>query len=302
MAVKKTHKKKKTSRSRKSKKNRSALGYLGLGLKYIGVGVGYGVYYTAKGVVAGGKWAVKKAIKGSEERNTTRLAKEIDKNRPEAKPSYGAFKEIENMDGAFSDFEKHMIQGKSTIGIILGARGTGKSAIGVRILENLKAKTNKKIYALGFDKSRMPRWIHVVDDVNDVANDSFLLADEGGLQFSSRDSMSEVNKFLSQLLLVARHKDMSILFISQNSSNIEINTLRQADYLILKRSSLLQEDFERKKIKDIYESVKEKFKKHKSDKGITFIYSDNYRGFVSNPLPSFWNQDISKSYKGFKKR
>ena len=30
------------------------------------------------------------------------------------------------------------------IGIILGARGTGKSAIGMRLLENFKTQTNKK--------------------------------------------------------------------------------------------------------------------------------------------------------------
>ncbi len=299
MAKKKS---KKTRTKRKSKKKEGVLHFVWLGIKYFFLGIGMAVYYLFRGALAAVNWLISKIKRKSSEAKEKSEEKKIEKNRPGNPAVYDEFKLVENVDGDFKDFEKKVLQGKSTIGIILGARGTGKSAVGVRILENIKAKTHKKIYAIGFDKTKMPKWIHVVDNVEDVTNNSVLLADEGGIKFSSRDSMSDVNKFLSQLLFVARHKDMSILFISQNSSNIEINTLRQADYLVLKRSSLLQEDFERKKIKEIYEDVKSTFKKYKSDKGITYIYSDHYRGFVSNSLPSFWNQDISKSYKGFSKK
>lgn len=299
MVKKGTKSKKSKPRSKaRRKKKEGVLHYIWLGVKYFFLGVGLACYYLFKGALLAVNWVIDKFKKKSSESTM----KKIEKNRPKSNAEYSEFKIVESIDGDFKDFEKKMLQGKSTIGIILGARGTGKSAVGVKILENIKAKTHKKIYALGFDRSTMPKWITVVDNIESVANNSVLLADEGGIQFSSRDSMSDVNKFLSQLLFVARHKDMSILFISQNSSNIEINTLRQADYLILKRSSLLQGDFERKKIKEIYEGVKGSFKKYKSDKGITYIYSDNYRGFVSTPLPSFWNQDISKSYKGFSKK
>ena len=37
--------------------------------------------------------------------------------------------------------------------------------------------------------------------------------------------------------------------------------------------------------------------KYEEDKGITYLYSGNFRGFVSNPLPSFWKEAISKSFK-----
>ena len=114
--------------------------------------------------------------------------------------------------------------------------------------------------------------------------------------FSSRDSMSKPNKVLSDLILIARHKNLSIIFISQNSSNLEINILRQADCLLLKPSSLLQKDFERKKIQKVYEEVKDEFEKLKKYKGLTYIYSEDYRGFVNNDLPSFWSQKISKSF------
>ena len=84
--------------------------------------------------------------------------------------------------------------------------------------------------------------------------------------------------------------------ITHNSANLEINAIRQSDYLILKPSSLLQKDFERKKIKEIYESVTEDFEELEDDKGLTYIYGDKYRGFVSNKLPGFWSQKVSKGY------
>jgi len=109
--------------------------------------------------------------------------------------------------------------------------------------------------------------------------------------------MSNANKMLSQLIMIARHKNLSILFISQNSSNLEVNILRQADFLILKPSSLLQTEFERKIIQKIYEETEESFKKFEEVEGATHIYSGSFRGFVSNPLPSFWRENLSKSFK-----
>ena len=108
--------------------------------------------------------------------------------------------------------------------------------------------------------------------------------------------MSDANVLLSELLFISRHKDVTVLFITQNSANLEINAIRQADFLILKPSSLLQKDFERGKIKEIYELVDEDFKKYKGTIGITYLYTDSYRGFITNTLPSFWSEKASKSF------
>ena len=76
-----------------------------------------------------------------------------------------------------------------------------------------------------------------------------------------------------------------------------MNILRQADFLVLKRSSLLQKEFERKIVQKIYSGAREKFDKYGEDRGLAYIYSENFRGFVSNPLPSFWKEGISKGFK-----
>ncbi|HLD59571.1 MAG TPA: hypothetical protein VI912_01140 [Candidatus Bilamarchaeaceae archaeon] len=213
------------------------------------------------------------------------------------KPEYESFIELKTFKGELNDFENELCQSKSKIGLVFGARGSGKSAVGMRILENIYAKTGRKTFALGFKKEDLPEWINVIKDVNDITNGSFLLADEGGIEFSSRKSMSKTNQLLSELLMISRHNDISVLFISQTSANIEINTLRQADYIILKQPSLLQLDFERKKIREIYSKVEGEFKKYEKDRGACYLYSHEYMGFISNMLPSFWNSKVSKGYR-----
>jgi hypothetical protein len=243
-------------------------------------------YYIVKIIIK----IFKKAEKQSEQHK-------IKKQRESRKATYQQFKLIQTDSGKYKEYEKYLLSNKSKIGIILGARGTGKTAIGIKILENIYAKSTSKLYAIGFKEEDMPSWIETINSIEQIKNNSVVLIDEGGVLFSSRKAMTNPNKMLSDLILIARHKNLSILFISQNSSNLDVNILRQADHLILKPTSLLQEDFERKKIKEIYEEAKEDFKKHENEKGLTYIYSEIFRGFISNPLPSFWSMNISKSFR-----
>jgi len=222
-------------------------------------------------------------------------------NNPDKVEHYVPFTTIKAINGTFTGFENVLAKKDSTIGIILGARGSGKSAFGLKLLENLHATSSRKMFALGFKTADLPHWIHAIDDIELIENNSYVLIDEGGILFNARQGFSDANQLLSKLLLIARHKDLSIMFISQNSSNLEINAIRQADYLVLKPSSLLQLDFERKKIKEIYIEAAEDFAKFKRTKGLTYIYSDTFKGFVSNPLPTFWTTRISKSFSGKEK-
>jgi hypothetical protein len=213
-------------------------------------------------------------------------------------PKFKALVEVKKLEGDYDSFKNLLNKGKSTIGLVLGARGTGKSAIGMKLVENLKITSKKNLYALGFQPDSLPDWITVVKDINQIKTNSFVLIDEGGIEFSSRKSMSKGNTLLSDILMIARHKDLSVLFITQNSSNLEINVIRQSDYLLLKPSSLMQKDFERAKIQNIYKEVDKEFKELKDKQGITYVYSNGYRGFITNSLPSFWTEKVSKSYRG----
>ena len=232
------------------------------------------------------------SVASSASRSASRRARQMTER---IKPAYVPFEELEPYEGKLKDFEDSLYREQSLIGLIVGSRGSGKSALGMRILENVRAKTKRRVAAMGFESSQLPSWIEPISSIEEIKNGSFVLVDEGGIEFSSRSAMSSANKLLTELLLISRHKDISVLFITQNSANIEVNTLRQVDYLLLKKPSLLQLDFERKKIRDIYEEIKEGFSRHGS-KEVFFVYSHDYRGFASAKLPSFWTASLSKSY------
>jgi len=231
-----------------------------------------------------------------------KLKSNIEKNKIESRREsissvFEDFKVIETLKGNYSNWKKTLFNSDSKIGIIIGARGSGKTAFGIKLIENIYSQKKVKCYAIGFKAEDFPSWINVVNSVSEITNNSYVLIDEGGILFSSRNAMSNANKLLSGLILISRHKNLNILFISQNSSNLDVNILRQADFLVLKPSSLLQKDFERKIIQKLYEKTEDDFEKFKENKGITYIYSSNFTGFVSNLLPSFWGAEISKSFK-----
>ncbi len=242
-------------------------------------------YYIGKGII--------KIFKFSKEK--TKEVKTHER-RGNMKARYDAFEIVEKEKGDIEKWENNL-RNKSKIGIILGARGSGKSAFGIKMLENIYAKTSRKCYAIGFKENEMPSFVDVVEKTDEIENDGFVLIDEGGVLFSSRRAMSTANKMLSDLILISRHKNLTILFISQNSSNLDVNIIRQADFLILKPSSLLQKDFERKIVKDLYDKTKDKFDKYNDRIGLTYLYSDDFTGFVTNKLPSFWSENISKSFR-----
>jgi len=242
-------------------------------------------YFLIKGII----FLIKKTYSKSKELKEKKLRK--------INPVYEEFSVIKVLDGDYKKWLESVSKSENKIGIILGARGTGKTAFGIKLLENLSSKQENRCFAIGFLEKELPSFIKGVTDISQIENDSFVLIDEGGILFNSRESMSNANKLLSNLILISRHKNISILFISQNSSNLEVNILRQADFLILKPSSLLQKDFERKIVKNIYSSVEKEFQELKSKKGLTYIYSNDFKGFISNPLPSFWKESLSKSFK-----
>ncbi|MFP4568051.1 MAG: zonular occludens toxin domain-containing protein [Candidatus Woesearchaeota archaeon] len=207
-----------------------------------------------------------------------------------------SFDVLDSLKGEFKDFVSYIKKNDSFIAITIGARGAGKTATSLSFMEKLRG-SKKNYFAMGFSRDALPDWIFLVEDISKIKNDSLVLVDEGGILFSSRETMSSANKLLSDLLMISRHKNISIIFISQNSSNLEINTLRQADVLILKKHSLLQKNFERKIIAKLYEEYESGFEKFKLKKGLSLIYADKFIGFVDVSLPSFWSDKTSKSFE-----
>lgn len=223
---------------------------------------------------------------------------DIFKKKPKAIEPLQPFSVVKAEEGEFEDFFNKLIR-YSLIMLITGKRGSGKTSLGMTLLAVLNS-SRKKCYAVGFDKAKVPGWVKKVDSIEKVPNNAAVLVDEGAIVYSSRDSMKDSNKFLSKLMAVARHKNLSLVLIAQNSAMIDLNVLRLADVLLLKEPSLLQTEFERKPIQKMYDKIGNSFKSHKEREKLCYVWSDEFQGLLSYDLPNFWNESISKSFSNFK--
>lgn len=202
---------------------------------------------------------------------------------------------------SFMDFYEKMIK-YSLIMLITGKRGSGKTSLGMTFLD-IYNSLNKKCYAIGFDKAKLPRWLKKAKQIEDIPNTSTVLVDEGAIVYSARDSMKDSNKMLGKLMAIARHKSLNLILITQSTAMIDVNVLRLVDILLLKEPSLLQSEFERKALQKIYKKVHPLFKKIKKEEKkekYFYVWSDDFQGMLKYNLPTFWNDSISKSFQGFK--
>ena len=164
---------------------------------------------------------------------------------------YVPFESIKKDKGSYEDFYDK-IKNNSLIILIVGKRGSGKTSLGMKFLEFFHKETNRKRYTLGYENTKLPWWLKKVDSLEKIPNNSIALFDEGAVLFSARESMKNINKELSRVMSIARHKNLTLVLITQNSAMIDLNVLRLADTLLLKEPSLLQSKFERKALKDIF--------------------------------------------------
>ena len=147
------------------------------------------------------------------------------KKKEEPSEPFVPFEITEAVNGEYEGFYNKLLK-RSLIVLVTGKRGSGKTGLGMRLLETFNRKTKRKCYAVGFEKSKTPGWIKKVKDMEKVKNGSIVLVDEGAIVFSARESMKDANKNLGKLMAIARHKDLSLILITQSClpSSTEVMT------------------------------------------------------------------------------
>jgi len=252
---------------------------------------------AAVGTLKGAGWliggAAKLAWKGTK---AVAKAAHQKSQQPKNPASYLALEGSSTEKGSIGDFEDRL-RTESLILAIAGRRGSGKSVLGFRLLENIKAKSKRPCFALDVKQSVLPSWIKSIENISDVSNHGVVLVDEGAISFGSRQSMTKKNKDLGEFLAIARHKDLTLIFITQNTGMIDKNVLNLCDTIILKEGSLLQEKMERSVMRDLYQTANKKLSEipSKDRKPYCYIFDAEFEGLVKASLPSFWSTKVSKS-------
>jgi hypothetical protein len=185
--------------------------------------------------------------------------------------------------------------------LIVGRRGSGKSALGYKLLEYLRWKGQTYVVGLPQKVKRLlPIWFGIVPSLEDVPPKSIILIDESYNLFHSRASASERARILSNLINLSRQREQTLIFVTQEARQIDKNIASSADVVVFKNPGIFQPEFERKELRKIAEEAKRMFAaisvKEKTKWSYVYAPVSDFAGMLENSLPSFWSGGLSRSY------
>ena len=187
---------------------------------------------------------------------------------------------------------------KSTLALVNGIRGSGKTATICWIAEEVYERygPKKPIVFVQVD-IELPDYVITVDSLNSdkIPPNSLIFVDEASLTYQARRAMSRENVEMGQQLAVSRHKGHSIVFVSQHTGLVDVNILRMADVFIFKKLSWEETTSSTDRgVSTLMEFISLMMPAKKNE----ILWTNNESWYLTRvPLPSFWTEDISKSYK-----
>ena len=196
-------------------------------------------------------------------------------------------------------FIEQVVTGSKIIPII-GVRGSGKTAFGYWLVEEVHRRyPEKSICMIEANVVGLPDWIYTVENIFDAPEGSLVIFDEASITFAAREAMSRMSRDLSALLAISRHQGLTTLFISQHSSLVDVNILRLADMFVFKKLSWEELYGKTEKTADLllkYVKLLQP-REHKHA-----LITDGEKFYlIEYPLPSFWSEAISKTYRKLSK-
>ncbi len=194
--------------------------------------------------------------------------------------------------------------------IINGHRGEGKSALGWDLAQKLHQKTNKPVSALGLPRTVREHFpkrgfgkggIQFVNSINQVnkMKPSIIILDEASFIANSRDAMSKDNKGWLKLIAICRHKDHLLIFIHQQSRQLDIQIMMDADLVLLKRPTQLHLRGARSEFKPEIQEAYALFETMRGDtrkKVYAIDYHYGKKAMLQASMPTWWGDKVSRAY------
>jgi hypothetical protein len=187
-----------------------------------------------------------------------------------------------------------------SIVLILGGRGSGKTALGFRFLELFRYRLSPYVIGLPSQCAHLlPDWIGIKERLEGVPSNSISLFDEAYLSNHARDWAKAESRDLCRLLNLSRQQDKTIIFIAQQGRQIDLDIASSANVIVFKNPNILQAEFERPALRRIVADAKLAFETKSGDRNRwSYVYSldTGSSGLVENNLPTFWNPKMSSMY------
>ena len=184
--------------------------------------------------------------------------------------------------------------------LILGKRGSGKSALAYRLLELFRYKLTPYVVGVPAQANKLlPTWVSTVPSLEDLPPDCIAVVDEAYILFHSRRSMGQDSTAMSQALNLSRQRNQTLLFVSQEARQVDKNIASSASVVVFKDLGVLQPEFDRSELRKLVIQASEALSGIHGDKRRwAYVYSPDadYLGLLPSQLPTFWKPSLSRMY------
>lgn len=184
--------------------------------------------------------------------------------------------------------------------LILGKRGSGKSALAYWLLELFRYQLRPYVVGVSAEARRfLPDWIGIASSLEDVPPGAIVLIDEAYLQYHARGSMAAASVEMSRMVNLSRQRGQTLLFVTQEARQVDRNIASSANVVIFKEPSSIQLDFERPELRQPAQEAQAQFGIVRGDKrSWSYIYAPDadFKGMVESRLASFWTPKLSTLY------
>ena len=181
--------------------------------------------------------------------------------------------------------------------LILGKRGSGKSALAYWLLEMFRYQLLPYVVGVPVEAKRfLPDWISIAPSLEDVPPKSIVLIDEAYLRYHARGSMAAASIEMSRMVNLSRQRGQTLLFVTQEARQVDRNIASSASVVIFKEPSSIQLEFERPELRQPAQEAQAQFGILRGDKrSWSYVYAPDtdFKGMVESRLPSFWTAKLS---------
>jgi len=185
--------------------------------------------------------------------------------------------------------------------VIVGPRNSGKSHLGQRLLDQRRVRSAP--YVLGPSSLRrlLPKEIGVVQRLEDVPHGAAVLIDEAYIAFGARISMTAAGRIIGQMVNLSRQRGWSLIFVTQDSRQLDVNVISQADVIAIKGVSEIGREYERRELRPFTERARPAFATIQGDqRPWTWVHSEKtgFSGLVRHEPASYWREALSNAFAG----
>ena len=184
----------------------------------------------------------------------------------------------------------------------MGDTGEGKTVVAYAIAEQLN-KDGVFIYHLDRYKA-LPKWMHNLPSNRAIElkepNSALVIDDAHNYFYAGQEDDREDLKAIDMINRARRHGGKrSVIYTTQQSTVLSRKLIGMTTFLIFKKSSPIQIQFERPEFQKMFLEANQALENQPIN--IAYVIGSSYKGVVDVDLPRWYNAEISESKEAFQR-